>query len=184
MNYNNVLQEIAGDTHDNVITADSVSELEEISCEEEVNLIEASLALELFGNPDEASQEELAVLAQSLQETFNALNGLNDQICDLLFRVVVSVEGQLDTTQTRRNIQVDSGNSPFVFRPLLLYFNVVFQCQGCASRTTLLTDDAGRRPLQLDRHLQTGECLCPVGVLDFCPPSRDDGDYSHCSGRR
>jgi hypothetical protein len=52
----------------------------------------------------------------------------------------------------------------------------MFQCRGCASGTTLLTDDADRRLLKLDRHLQAGECLCPVGVLDFRPPSRDDFD--------
>jgi hypothetical protein len=176
MTYNNVLREIAGDTLDNVITVDSVSELEVASCEEEVNLIEASLAIEFSGYPDEASPEELAVLTQSLQDTFNALNGLNDQICDLLFREVVSVEAELDTTQTRRNLQVGTGNSPFVASPFLLYFNVSFQCRGCPSGTTLLTDDAARRHLQLGRHLQMGECLCPVGIVDFRPPSRVEFD--------
>ena len=185
MSYNKVLREIAVDNLDYVATAESVSELEEASCEEEVNLISTSLAIDFFGNPDEASPEELAVLAQGLQDTFNALNGLNDQICDLRFRVVVSVQAELEhTPQARRNLQVGTGNSSFDSSPFLMYFNVMFQCRGCASGTTLLTDDAARRLLQLNRHLQAGECLCPVGVLDFCPPSRDDGDYSHCSGRR
>ena len=55
MSYNKVLREIAVDNLDYVVTADSVSELEEASCEEEVNLIRTSLAIEFFGNPDEAS---------------------------------------------------------------------------------------------------------------------------------
>ena len=53
-----------------------MSELEEVSIEEEeVNLIETALGIEFFGNPDEASIEQVEVLAQSLQEIFNALNG-------------------------------------------------------------------------------------------------------------
>jgi hypothetical protein len=176
MNYNNVLLEIAGDTLHSVITVDSVSELEEVSCEEEISLIETSLAIEFFGNPNEASPEELADLAQSLRETFNALNGLNDQICDLLFRVVVSVEAELDKTQNRRNLQDGTGNSPFVSSPFLLLFKVIFQCRGCHSGTTLLMDDAPRRLLPLDRHLQAGGCLCPMGIANFRPPSRDDFD--------
>jgi hypothetical protein len=147
VNYNNVLREITGDSLDNVIErtgcATSVSELEEVSIEEEVNLIETALGIELFGNPDEASIEQVEVLAQSLQEIFNALNGwwlLEDQICDPL--EVISVEAELDTTHARRNLQIGTGNSffgtgnssfgtaksPFISSPVLLRFDIILQC--------------------------------------------------------
>ena len=51
----------------------------------------------------------------------NGLNGLNEQICDPLFREVVSVEPELDSTQTRRNLQVGTGTRLLVLgtRPLV-----------------------------------------------------------------
>jgi len=190
VNFNTVLQEFRdnGEIFDGIDTADSLSELEEVTCDEGINLVETTLFFEFQGDPSEASSEELAILASSVQNTINDLNSLNDEICDLFFRVVVAVEADIgDSSQKDRNLQFSFPNSSS-FIPFLIFFNIIFQCQGCPPDTTLFGNDAVRRDLSIfskvDRRLQAAtvseNCLCAIGVdsNEFRPPTRAEFDVS------
>lgn len=192
VNYKAVLEEFIDDGRiTDIVTPDSVSELEDVPCDANVQVIQTSLAIEFRGDPAEASDEELEILSNSVRSTINALNGLNDAVCDPLFRVVVSVEANLDDISItenlrRRHLQF---NNNFVINPFLIFFNIVFQCRGCPGDTLIFVDDAARR--QLDhftkpnqrRRIQSvpsaqDECLCAIGVDEFRPPTRDEFDIA------
>jgi hypothetical protein len=187
MVYNDVLQEAIneGVQFDAVTALVSVSELKEVSCSEKIKKDDTTLVIDFLGDPDEASSDEMMLLAESVGSAINALNGLNDETCDPFFRVVLSVDAELVEEE---EIILGRRLMPFKFKvlPFKIFFNVFFQCRGCPGGTTLFTNDAARRWLEDTserRGLQASttvsdECLCAIGADEFRAPTPAEFDVA------
>jgi hypothetical protein len=69
-----------------------VTELEAVPClAANISEFESTVVVEFTGNPDNASEDQLAALEQGFLETYNELNSLNDETCDLTFKEVVTL---------------------------------------------------------------------------------------------
>lgn len=159
-----------------------VAELEAIPCAEEVALGDALLIIEVEGNLTDATQAESTALEKGIEQTFNALNGLNDETCDPFFRRIASVKSNL-LVEGNRQLQL-SPVSPLLDKFNLknksqISFNIVFKCRGCGKNENIFfTNDApDRRNLAsaLSRDLQAEEsCLCAIGAEELRAPTRDE----------
>jgi hypothetical protein len=126
-------------------------------------------------------------LEQGFLETFNELNSLNDETCDLEFKQVTDVEIFTNVSLSRRNLQPASemANSPspspatrLVQRRFSFLFKVRGRCRGCPQDAKLF-DDAIRRALAVlrrSRHLQFSSedsCLCPIDAKFRSPTTTE-----------
>ena len=148
-----------------------VVELEEVKCVAELSQFESYIVLEFYGDVNNSTADQLAVLKQAFLESYNTANSLDTTTCDLQFRVVNEVDIAINGTASRRLIanplSQNSTYARFTFR-----FTLRGTCRGC-KRDSNLFQDAVRRKLsspsenKLPRFLQNvsnNDCLCPVNA--------------------
>ena len=153
---------------DNIL---EVVELEEVECTSQLSYFESYIVLEFFGDFDNATADQLAVLKQAFLESYNAANVLDTATCDLQFRVVNEVDININGTASRRLLANPSGqnstSTQFNFR-----FTMRGTCRGCEMGANLF-QNSDRRKLSspskntLPRFLQNvskDDCLCPVNA--------------------
>jgi hypothetical protein len=102
-----------------------VQQIEVIDCSDDIHFAEALAIVDFRGDPDEASAIEYVALEAAFQNTYNSLNALNPDSCDMSFREVVWVS-LIDTdagqTTNLRKLQVGGVSaSCLVFNSLYSY---------------------------------------------------------------
>jgi len=160
--------------------------VKEVDCGAVVTF-ESFLVVSFDGNSSKATPAQVAALEQGVVETFNTLNGLNRETCDLSFRRLtdaMAVAVNVTSGSNRRSLQ---GVQRIVTRAptrkptqrggVFSYrFRVIGTCRGCSSSARLF-DDAIRRRLALpssfnihdggERREQVSgttdtNCFCPI----------------------
>ena len=134
--------------------------------------------------------------------SYNAVNSLNDEICDTLFRVLINATAEIDfplgrrleededdlmsEQDMKRHLQRRRRGRRFNSR-----FNVRGRCRGCGRRNPDLFDEGARRLGLLERlkydpvRMLAGggggnsddepdPCYCPVSAEEFRAPSRTE----------
>jgi hypothetical protein len=138
-----------------------------------------TLVLDFIGNLTLVTSQELVVLAQGFQDTYNALNS-NPDTCDALFRRVTEVEllsenslHLFDDDAARRKLQPGGiyGSQIPGFQATSRFFSFIGRirstCIGCLKGTALFGNDA------IQRHLLAGACVCPVGAEPHVPTTAE-----------
>jgi Leucine-rich repeat (LRR) protein len=166
----------------------------EVNCSGEINNFQADLIVDFFGNQSLASDQEIDILEQAFQNTYNDLNTLsNTGTCDLYFRQITSVTFSRADEITRRSrrslrrdvpgLNVNQGFSPF----FSYYARASGKCRGCPGNTQLFNDAGRRRELQnvkerllqgsfvlLDTSPADDQCFCPVQVEEYRAPTMEE----------
>ena len=161
-----------------LLPASTWSELYQVPCSNVVNQLETSFIIPFTADSSKPiTSEGLDALAQGVLETINSFYILRDGACDPLFRVALSANAELLSTNilNRRSLATTT-----------LKVSVIYTCKGCSSGSTLTNDAARmRRHLESDSHrvdarrslgiaIGTGECYCLVGATDFEAPTRSE----------
>jgi hypothetical protein len=165
---------------------DNPVEVDAVECSTEVNSFDTEVVLDLFGNPDAVTENELTSLKTAFQSNYN---DLIQGYCDPLFRNVAEVniigtvaEGSNSTraigaVRFLRKLQTSSkARATFKF-----VFRVTGICRGCKAGTKLF-NDALRRHLGPSLALtnntivleDSNQCFCPTDSVDFRSPSTEE----------
>jgi hypothetical protein len=117
-----------------------------VTCAAQVNLFHAVASVSYAGNASDLSSDQLDLLGQLFQSTYNTL--AQDR-CDPLFRTINSVQyvGVAPSTNSssRRHLKSSSSGSGNERSYIIL---VDGRCRGCSSSTALFNDASGRRRLR------------------------------------
>jgi hypothetical protein len=110
---------------------------------------------------------QLEQLADLFQESYTALNELNGNLCDSLFRKVTTARATIGTDPSKYYTTLHDFNEELVY----IHFDVAGFCQDCQAETNLF----GTAALSSNRRRKTQEldslayCLCPSGAEERAP---------------
>jgi len=142
-----------------------VREVDEIECGSP-NTFDTQVLVELVGDPQSVTEEEVGILEQSFGNSFKELAA---DFCDPFFRIPVDIT--IDTsTARRRHSRLLQARSVFSY-----LYDVEVNCRGCESNSRLFGDAVVGRILHVLKHghrfQQADECFCSLEVIDDRSPS-------------
>jgi hypothetical protein len=117
-------------------------------------VVTTATVVDFTGYPTLSTNDQLQVLAQGFQDTYNRLDGIGSDTCDVYFRQITAVadssssndyfeqgqSAQFLATTTATQAAYNSVKLPFS-----LIFRVKFRCRACPARSTLFANDAVKR---------------------------------------
>jgi hypothetical protein len=165
---------------------DAPVEVDAVECSTAVNSFETEVVLELFGNPDAVTENELTTLETAFRSNYN---DLIQGYCDPLFRNVAEVS-IIGTVAEGSNLTTAIGGVRFLRKlqtsnKARVTFKFVFRvtgiCRGCKAGTKLFNDALRRhlgRSLALTNSTSvledSNQCFCPTDAVDFRSPSTEE----------
>jgi hypothetical protein len=143
----------------NIDAIQSVTELDQIFCDSEIVEFKTDVFIDFVGDVDLVDDIQLAKLKLAFQETFNKLNLLSEDTCDVFYRQIVDVDVVLNAglNRRRRHLQAASAGS-FSVR-----FILKCVCRGCEPNSPLfsaLSSPSRTSPNRVLQSVNSDLCFC------------------------
>ena len=117
---------------------EKVTELTAVPCAVDFSEFDSNVLIRFSGYPDDATDNQLAALEQGFLQTYNNLNLMNDETCDVTFKEIVNVEIITDASlQVAQGLllQTTSSHQQSALQrvPVSFSYNarITGRCRGC-----------------------------------------------------
>ncbi len=166
--FNNAVQNLVS----SVDQVDAVYEMQQ-TCDASIPITSfttsVAIAFETGDMNANALSNQLSVLEDAFQLTYNDLNAYNSELCDQNFHLINSVVMQTDFSLGRRRLGSNAGGwngaGPYNGTEYSVFFAIVSgTCRGCTSDANIFAPSPSS--VRRNRKLSEGsdQCSCPIGA--------------------